>query len=728
MSTLATEAQAQTQALTAQFSSVKDVEFELMLTIALVVMVIFLFLRNFAATVIPSVAVPLSIVGTFGVMYLLGYSLNNLTLMALTISTGFVVDDAIVMIENISRFIEEGESPMRAALKGSEQIGFTIMSLTVSLIAVLIPLLFMSDVVGRLFREFAITLAITILVSAVVSLSLTPMMCSRILKDKKDADQSRFYHASEKVFKGIIAGYGRTLRVILRHRFITLMVTVGTLVATLLLFVIVPKGFFPVQDTGVILGISEAPQTVSFASMAARQQQLVDIVLGDSAVDNVSSFIGVDGTNTTLNSGRIQINLKPLDQRGISATEVIRRLQPRLEGIEGIQLFLQPLQDLTVEDRVSRTEFQYSLEDPNQEELAKYTRLMVDELSKERVVTDVASDLQDQGLGAKLVIDRDTAARLGIAMADVDNTLYDAFGQRQVSTIFTQLNQYHVVMEVGQNFQTDPATLQNLYVKSANGTQVPLSILAHWEQSRAQLAIGHQGQFPSTVVSFNLAPGRALGDAVDAVKRAEHTIAMPAAINASFQGTAAAFQTSLANEPTLILAALVTVYIVLGVLYESFIHPITIISTLPSAGVGALLALIITHEEFSVIALIGIILLIGIVQKNAIMMIDFALAAEREQGLPAEEAIFQACLLRFRPILMTTMAAMLGGLPLALGGGVGAELRKPLGVAIVGGLMFSQVLTLYTTPVVYIYFDRLAKRLKPRSVSQILEQEPIGAD
>jgi len=709
-------------------SSVKDVEFELMLTVALVVMVIFLFLRNLAATIIPSVAVPLSIVGTFGVMYLLGYSLNNLTLMALTISTGFVVDDAIVMIENISRFIEEGMSPMRAALKGSEQIGFTIMSLTVSLIAVLIPLLFMSDVVGRLFREFAITLAVTILVSAAVSLSLTPMMCSRILKDKAAASQSRFYHASEKVFNGVIAWYGRTLRVILRHKFATLVVTIGTLVGTLLLYVIVPKGFFPVQDSGVILGISEAPQTVSFRSMSDRQQKLVDAVLADPAVDNVSSFIGVDGTNTTLNSGRIQITLKPLEIRKISATDVIRRLQPRVDSVQGIQLFLQPLQDLTVEDRVSRTEFQYSLEDPNQAELARYTRLMVDELSKEKDVTDVASDLQDQGLGATLVIDRDTAARLGIAMADIDNTLYDAFGQRQVSTIFTQLNQYHVVMEVGQNFQTDPTTLANLYVKSANGAQVPLSMIAHWEQTRSQLAIGHQGQFPSTVVSFNLAPGKALGDAVNAVHRVEQRIQMPAAINASFQGTAAAFQSSLVNEPLLILAALVTVYIVLGVLYESYVHPITIISTLPSAGVGALLALLITHVEFSVIALIGIILLIGIVQKNAIMMIDFALQAEREQRLPAEEAIFQACLLRFRPILMTTLAAMLGGLPLALGGGMGAELRKPLGITIVGGLLFSQLLTLYTTPVVYIYFDRLAQRMKPRDVESALQQEPIGAD
>ncbi len=709
-------------------ASVKDVEFELMLTIALVVMVIFLFLRNLAATIIPSVAVPLSIVGTFGVMYLLGYSLNNLTLMALTISTGFVVDDAIVMIENISRYIEDGESPLQAALKGSEQIGFTIMSLTVSLIAVLIPLLFMSDVVGRLFREFAITLAVTILVSAVVSLTLTPMMCSRILKDKSVRKETRFYHWSENVFNRIIAGYGRMLQVVLRHRFATLMVTIGTLVGTILLFIIIPKGFFPVQDTGVILGISEAPQTVSFARMARLQQKLVDVVLQDPAVDNVSSFIGVDGTNTTLNSGRIQITLKPLDERKISATEIIRRLQTKVNEVQGIQLFLQPLQDLTVEDRVSRTQFQYALEDPNQAELATYTRKMVEELRKEPVVTDVASDLQDQGLGAELVINRDTAARLGIAMADIDNTLYDAFGQRQVSTIFTQLNQYHVVMEVAPDFQTDPATLNNLYVKSANGTQVPLSMLAHWQQTRSQLAIGHQGQFPSTIISFNLAPGKALGDAVNAVNRVEQRIQMPAAINASFQGTAAAFQSSLANEPLLILAALVTVYIVLGVLYESYIHPITIISTLPSAGVGALLALLLTHEEFSVIALIGIILLIGIVQKNAIMMIDFALDAERNQGKPAEEAIFQACLLRFRPILMTTMAALLGGLPLWLGGGVGAELRRPLGISIVGGLLMSQLLTLFTTPVVYLYFDKLAQRLRARKAQHGLLEASMTAD
>ena len=700
-------------------ASVADVQFSLMLTIGLVVMVIFLFLRNLAATIIPSVAVPLSLVGTFAVMYLLGYSLNNLTLMALTISTGFVVDDAIVMIENIARYIEEGMDPLHAALKGSAQIGFTIVSLTVSLIAVLIPLLFMGDVVGRLFREFAVTLAITILVSAVVSLTLTPMMCARLLKHKPEAQQGRFYRASEKVFESVIAFYGRTLEIILRHQFATLVVTIGTLVATIFLFVIVPKGFFPVQDTGVILGISEAPQTVSFTSMAVRQQQLVDILLKDPAVESISSFIGVDGTNTTLNSGRILINLKPLEERKISASDIIARLQPQFASIEGIQLFLQPLQDLTVADRVSRTQFQYSLEDPNQQELATYTRKMVAELSKQPELRDVASDLQDQGLGSELIIDRDTAARLGIAVADIDNTLYDAFGQRQVSTIFTQLNQYHVVMEVGQNFQTDPTTLANLYVKSANGTQVPLSNLAHWQQTRAQLAIGHQGQFPATVISFNVAPGKALGDAVAATQRVERAIHLPASINGTFQGTAAAFQASLVNEPILILAALITVYIVLGVLYESYVHPITIISTLPSAGVGAILALLITGTAFGVISLIGVILLIGIVKKNAIMMIDFALEAERVDHKSPDEAIFQACLLRFRPIMMTTMAALLGGLPLALGSGVGSELRRPLGITIVGGLLVSQLLTLYTTPVVYLYFARFAHRMSKKKSLQL---------
>jgi multidrug efflux pump len=544
-------------------------------------------------------------------------------------------------------------------------------------------------------------------------------MCARLLKHKPEAQQGRFYHASERVFEAVIAFYGRTLEVILRHQFATLVVTIGTLVATIALFILVPKGFFPMQDTGVILGISEAPQSISFASMAARQQQLVDVVLHDPAVASVSSFIGVDGTNTTLNSGRIQINLKPLEERRISASDVIARLEPHLAPVQGIQLFLQPLQDLTVADRVSRTQFQYSLEDPNQQELAEYTQKMVAEMSRQPELRDVASDLQDQGLGSQLVIDRDTAARLGIAVADIDNTLYDAFGQRQVSTIFTQLNQYHVVMEVSPKFQTDPTTLQNLYVKSSNGTQVPLSNLAHWEQTRTQLAIGHQGQFPATVISFNVAPGKALGDAVKATQRVERAIHLPASINGTFQGTAAAFQASLVNEPILILAALITVYIVLGVLYESYVHPVTIISTLPSAGVGAILALMVTGSSFGVIALIGVILLIGIVKKNAIMMIDFALEAERAERKSPQEAIFQACLLRFRPIMMTTMAALLGGLPLALGTGVGSELRKPLGITIVGGLLVSQLLTLYTTPVVYLYFARFAERMQRRRAARV---------
>jgi multidrug efflux pump len=695
-------------------SSVQDVQFELMLTVALVVMVIFIFLRSLAATVIPSVAVPLSIVGTFGVMYLLGYSLNNLSLMALTISTGFVVDDAIVMIENINRYIEKGDSPLEAALKGSEQIGFTIVSLTVSLIAVLIPLLFMGDIVGRLFREFAITLAVTILVSAAVSLTLTPMMCAKLLRHRPEAQQKWFYRESEKAFNSIIEFYGRTLRFVLRYRTTTLLVTAATLVATIALYIFVPKGFFPVQDTGVILGVSQAPQDVSFTAMSERQQALAHTILKDPAVASLSSFIGIDGTNATINSGRIQINLKPISERGISASDVIRRLQPELAKIDGITLFMQPVQDLTVEDRVSRTQFQYSLEDADAAELATWTPRFIQKLQSLPELRDVATDEQNLGLQAGLIIDRDTASRLGIVPQTIDDTLYDAFGQRQVSTIFTQLNQYHVVLQVDPKFQQNPDALKDIYVHSAGGEQVPLSAFTQFQPGTTALAINHQGQFPVVTLSFNLAPGASLGEAVKAINTVQQQIGMPASIQANFQGTAQAFLASLANEPILILAAVVTVYIVLGILYESYIHPVTILSTLPSAGLGAILALLLFRTEFSVIALIGLILLIGIVKKNAIMMIDFALEAERKEGKAPLDAIYEACLLRFRPIMMTTMAALLAGLPLALGTGTGSELRRPLGITIVGGLILSQLLTLYTTPVVYLAFDWLARRVGKR--------------
>src|SRR5579859_3227892 len=692
-------------------ASVSDVEFELLLAVVLVVAVIYCFLGSLPATFIPSLSVPLSIVGTFAAMYLLGYSLNNLSLMALTISTGFVVDDAIVMIENIARYIEAGEKPLQAALMGAEQIGFTILSLTVSLIAVLIPLLFMGDIVGRLFREFAVTLAVTILVSAVVSLTLTPMMCAKLLRHEPENEQTWFYRTSEKIFNDVIAFYGRTLQVVLRFRTITLLVTIGTLIGTILLYIYVPKGFFPVQDTGVLLGVSEAPQNVSFAAMTTRQRALADAILQDPAVESLSSFIGIDGTNTTLNSGRIQINLKPLEERKLSASEVIRRLQPAIAKVDGITLFLQPVQDLTVEDRVSRTQFQYSLEDVDPKELAYWTPKFVEKLKTLPDLRDVATDQLNDGLLATLTIDRDTASRLGILPADIDNTLYDAFGQRQVSTIFTQLNQYHVVLEVDKSFRQNPAALKDIYVRSSTGQQVPLSAFTRFEAGSSSLAINHQGQFPVVTISFNLAPGASLGGATTAIDKARQEIGMPPSIQATFQGTAAAFLRSVSNEPLLILAALVTVYIVLGILYESYIHPITILSTLPSAGVGAILALMLCRTEFSIIALIGIILLIGIVKKNAIMMIDFALEAEREQGKSPLDAIYEACLLRFRPIMMTTMAALLGGLPLALGQGVGSELRRPLGITIVGGLILSQLLTLYTTPVVYLAFDWLANRL-----------------
>ncbi len=747
-------------------ASVHDVELELLLTIALVVMVIFLFLRRLSATIIPSVAVPLSIVGTFGVMYLLGYSLDNLSLMALTISTGFVVDDAIVMIENITRYIEEGHAPLEAALMGSKQIGFTIVSLTVSLIAVLIPLLFMGDIVGRLFREFAVTLSVTILVSAVVSLTLTPMMSAKLLKADKKGEESRFYIKSEELFNRVIAYYGRTLQFVLRHQTTTLIVTFATLVLTLVLYIVVPKGFFPVQDTGVILGISEAPETTSFARMADRQQALADVVTKDPDVTSVSSFIGVDGTNMTSNVGRIQINLKPRDERKSEASEIIRRLQPNLAKVAGIMLYMQPVQDLSVENRVSRTQYQYTLEDANAAELAEWTPKVIAKLQTIPDLRDVAGDQGTGSLEADLVVDRNTASRLGVTPQMIDDTLYDAFGQRQVSTIFTQLNQYHVVLEADPKLQLSPDALQHIYVHASpngggavstagtgtpavgaaaasqtaqaapaatlatsstpgttspvqglSGTReqiIPLSSFARFETKPAPVAINHIGQFPVTTISFNLAPGASLGNATKQIDALTAQLGMPASIHAEFQGTAAVFRSSLANEGYLILAALITVYIVLGVLYESYIHPLTILSTLPSAGVGAILALMLFHMELSVVALIGIILLIGIVKKNAIMMIDFALEAEREQNKPAQEAIYDACLLRFRPIMMTTFAALFGGLPLALGTGTGSELRHPLGVTIVGGLLVSQLLTLYTTPVVYIWFDNLAKRIKRR--------------
>ncbi|WLH26953.1 MdtB/MuxB family multidrug efflux RND transporter permease subunit [Pseudomonas sp. FP215] len=692
-------------------ASVKDVQHELLIAIALVVMVTFLFLRRVSATIIPSIAVPLSLVGTFGVMYLAGFSINNLTLMALTIATGFVVDDAIVMLENISRYIEEGETPMAAALKGAKQIGFTLISLTLSLIAVLIPLLFMADVVGRLFREFAITLAVAILISLVVSLTLTPMMCARLLKrEPKEEEQGRFYKASGAWIDWLIEAYGRKLQWVLKHQPLTLLVAIATLGLTVVLYLVVPKGFFPVQDTGVIQGISEAPQSISFAAMSQRQQELARIILADPAVESLSSYIGVDGDNATLNSGRLLINLKAHGQRDLSAAQVITRLQPQIDKLVGIRLFMQPVQDLTIEDRVSRTQYQFSMSSPDAELLALWSGKLVHALSQLPELTDVASDLQDKGLQVYLVIDRDAASRLGVSVSTITDALYDAFGQRQISTIYTQASQYRVVLQAQSGETLGPAALNQIHVKTTDGGQVRLSSLAHVEQRQAQLAIAHIGQFPAVMMSFNLAPGVALGKGVELINQTQKDIGMPVGVQTQFQGAAQAFEASLSSTLLLILAAVVTMYIVLGVLYESYIHPITILSTLPSAAVGALLALLLSGNDLGMIAIIGIILLIGIVKKNAIMMIDFALDAERNQGLDPQTAIYQAALLRFRPILMTTLAALFGAVPLMLASGSGAELRQPLGLVMVGGLLVSQVLTLFTTPVIYLYFDRLGRR------------------
>jgi multidrug efflux pump len=821
-------------------ASVKDVEFELILTIVLVVLVIFFFLRNFAATIIPSIAVPLSLVGTLAVMRVLGYSINNLTMMAFTISTGFVVDDAIVMVENISRYLEEGDSPMEAAKKGAAQIGFTIITLTISLIAVLIPLLFMGDIVGRLFRQFAVTLSVTILISAIVSLTLTPMMAARILRHTPEAEQSGFYRWTENLFKRIIDAYARSLRWVLQYETVALLVAAATLVLTVFLYIEIPKGFFPVQDTGVIQGVSQAPESTSFAAMSAGQQQLSKVVLQDPAVASLSSFIGADGTNTTLNSGRFQINLKPLEERHLDASAVIRRLQGKLDQqVPGIHLYLQPVQDLTVDDRVSRTQYQYTLEDPDPAELNVWTGKLVNALRKVPQVADIASDQQNNGITAQLTIDRATASRLNITPDQIDSTLYDAFGQRQISTLYAQSNQYHVILETLPEFQQDPAKLNDIYIQdqtmaaasasstsgrtagnssgavatltpsskngssssqnsmlmkstgssatsstnstavsteststgqsnlsantptsglatmasatsgsssssatgSASGqsssqgqassspapTPVPLGAFSHFDLKPAPLTVAHQGQFPVVTVSFNLAKGASLSQAIDAVQKTVRDLKMPASVSTDFQGTAAAYQAIGGNEGLLILAALLAVYIVLGVLYESFVHPITILSTLPSAGVGALLALRLFGHDLDIIAVIGIILLIGIVKKNGIMIVDFALDGERNRGLSSVDAIFEASQLRFRPIMMTTLAALFAGIPLALGSGIGSELRRPLGIAMVGGLLVSQVLTLYTTPVIYIFFDRMSQRFANRHKATIQTAEPEHA-
>lgn len=693
-------------------ASVKDVQFELLLAIALVVMVIYLFLRNAVATLIPSIAVPLSLIGTFAAMYFLGFSINNLTLMALTIATGFVVDDAIVVIENIARYIEKGEKPLNAALKGAGEIGFTIISLTFSLIAVLIPLLFMGDIVGRLFREFAVTLAVSILISAVVSLTLTPMMCARMLSHQSLRKQNRFTRASERFFTRLIDAYGVWLRKVLNHPWLTLSVALGTLLLTVLLYIWIPKGFFPIQDNGIIQGTVQAPQTVSFSNMADRQQRVASIIMKDPTVESVSSFIGVDGTNAALNSGRLQINLKPLSERSERIPEIISRLQQQTAQIPGIQLYLQPVQDLTIDTQISRTQYQFTLQAMSLDELSEWVPKLMTELKKLPQLEDVSSDWQDGAAVAYVNVNRDSASRLGITMSQVDSALYNAFGQRLVSTIYTQASQYRVVLEHDTTNNTGLDALNDVRLISSDGGTIPLSSIATIEERQGPLAINHIDQFPSTTISFNVAKGYALGEAVDAITQAEQQMNLPADITTRFQGSTLAFQSALSSTVWLIVAAIVAMYIVLGVLYESFIHPITILSTLPTAGVGALLALMMAGNELDVIAIIGIILLIGIVKKNAIMMIDFALAAEREQGMKPYDAIYQACLLRFRPILMTTMAALLSALPLMLSTGVGAELRQPLGICMVGGLIMSQVLTLFTTPVIYLLFDRLATRFR----------------